>query len=175
MEKLEKYYIRPIIMQDLPYLNTWKNDKEIFQYLGGGYKPTSIDEQRKWMDSLISSSSSMRFMIVDKQINLPIGMIGLYSINHINRNCEIGLYIGDDSYHGKGSASFSYRELENYAKDYLNLIKIKAYVVEKNTRACDFWRYMGYKTTGTLYKKRFIGGNYENVLIMKKIISEVID
>ncbi len=26
MEKLEKYYIRPIIMQDLPYLNTWNMD-----------------------------------------------------------------------------------------------------------------------------------------------------
>lgn len=48
----EKVYLRPIVRDDLVYLNRWKNDEDTFRYLGGGFMPVSFDQQAKWFDSL---------------------------------------------------------------------------------------------------------------------------
>lgn len=84
MIKGEKIYLRPIIKEDITFLNTWKNDEEIYKYLGGGFIPTSIDQQIKWMDSMIDTSGNNKRFIICEQTDKPVGMIGLYDINWIH-------------------------------------------------------------------------------------------
>lgn len=165
----EKFGIRPIVLDDLSFLNEWKNSEEVFKYLGGSYRPVSIDEQRKWMDSLIDSSgNARRFIIFSIDGNVPIGMVGLYNLNHINRNCEIGIYIGNSKYHGMGAASYAVKSLEEYARNYLNIRKIKAYVVSENHHAILFWESQGYEHTGCYRGERFINGRYADVHLYEK-------
>lgn len=163
--------LRPIIFDDLYYLNKWKNDPEIFKYLGGGYKPTSIDEQKNWMDSIIKQTSvNKRFMIHPKSSETPVGMVGLYSINWIHRTAELGIYIGEKKWHGSGIAYDAYNEIQDYASKYLNLRKIKLYVVEENQKAVRFFKKNGFKVAGKLEEERFIEGKYCNLLLMERFI-----
>lgn len=170
MIKGKKVFLRPIIKNDLPFLNEWKNDKEVFQFLGGGFMPISIDQQEKWLDSMIDlTGNNKRFMICTNNES-PIGMVGLYSINWIHRTCEVGLYIGDKDSHGKGYAKESYSLIESFAKDYLNLRKIKLTVVKNNDSAVNYWVSVGFEKVGILKEERFIKGKYMDLIIMEKFI-----
>lgn len=170
MIKGEKVYLRPILKKDITFLNEWKNDEETYRYLGGGFMPTSIDHQEKWMDSMIDTSgNNKRFIICDYSAE-PIGMVGLYSINWIHRTCEIGLYIGNQSAKGKGYGKESCRLIEQFAKDYLNLRKIKLYVVFDNESATHMWESLSYKKVGEFRAERFIKGEYRDLILMEKFI-----
>lgn len=170
MIKGNKIYLRPILKQDITFLNEWKNDEETYQYLGGGFMPTSIDQQEKWIDSMIDTTgNNKRFIICDNE-NVPIGMIGLYSINWIHRTCEIGIYIGNKSAQGKGYGKESCRLIEQFAKEYLNLRKIRLNVVYDNESATHMWQSLGYEKVGEYKKERFIKGEYMNLVLMEKFI-----
>lgn len=170
MIKGEKIYLRPIIKKDLPILNKWKNDEEVFKYLGGGFMPTSIDQQEKWLESMIDTTGSNKRFIICTIDNTPVGMVGLYDINWIHRTCEVGLYIGDKNSQGKGFAKESYYLIENLAKEYLNLRKIKLNVVNNNETAVNYWSSVGFEKVGILKEERYVKGKYLDLIIMEKFI-----
>ena len=163
-----KVCLRPIRRNDIDLLNTWKNNEEVYMYLGGGFRPISVDQQGKWLDSMIDlTGNDRRFMIVD-QDDKPVGMIGLYGIDWVNRNCEIGVYIGDFASRGKGYASEACSMIEEYAFSLLNLRKIKLKVVSDNEKAVKMWKKLGYSQVGEYMQERYINGKYCNVKIMEK-------
>lgn len=166
----ERLKLRPIEREDLTKLNIWKNSEEIYQYLGGGYMPVSIDTQEKWLDDLMDTTGkNKRFMIQLKDAD-AIGMIGLYGINWIYRTCELGVYIGEPEQHGKGLGSEAYWLIEEFAVRYLNLRKIKAFVVSDNNSAVHMYEKLGFGKAGELKEERFINGKYCSVYIMEKFI-----
>jgi RimJ/RimL family protein N-acetyltransferase len=166
----EKTYLRPILYNDVTVLNNWKNDEEVYKYLGGGFMPTSVDAQVKWMESIIDTSGNdKRFIICNKE-NIPIGMIGLYDINLIHRNCEIGVFIGESSFRGKGYGKEACQLIEKFAKDYLNLRKIKLNAVSENEAAIHMWQSLGYKKIGERIDERFIKGEFKSLVLMEKFI-----
>lgn len=166
----KKVYLRPILKSDITYLNKWKNDEETYKYLGGGYMPTSIDQQEQWLDSMIDTSGNNKRFIICKKEGLPIGMIGLYNINWIHRNCEIGIYIGSKNTQGKGYGKEACNLMEKFAADYVNLRKIKLSVVSDNEVALNMWKSLGYKKVGEYIEERFIKGVYRNLTLMEKFI-----
>ena len=171
MLKGEKVSLRPIVRSDLDRLNQWKNDAEVYVYLGGGYQPLSKDQQEKWMDSMIDlTGNDRRFMVVDN-CGEPVGMAGLYGISWIHRTCEIGIYLGEKDQWGKGYAREACRLIEGYAREVLNLRKIKLKVVSDNQTACTMWEKLGYKQIGEYVQDRYINGKYCNVKLMEKFLS----
>lgn len=163
--------LRPILRSDLEKLNKWKNDEEIFMFLGGGFNPQSIDQQALWIDKIINiDDKNKRFIIeVDSE---AIGLIGLYNIHNIYQNCEIGMYIGEKDFQGKGYAKDACNLIEKYAFEYLNMRKIKLFVVDDNSKALKFWRKLGYKIVGTLEEERYIKGQFRDLVIMEKFLQK---
>lgn len=163
--------LRPIVRADLPFLNTWKNNKDIYQYLGGGFMPTSIDIQEKWLESLMDTTkNNKRFIIELIDNNLPVGMVGIYGVNWINRTGEIGLFIGDEQEQGKGYAKEAYYLIENFAKLDLNLRKLSLSVVNNNEKALFLWEKVGFQQAGYLSRERYIDGKYLDLVIMEKFL-----
>lgn len=162
--------LRPIENKDIVRLNEWKNDEETYKYLGGGFLPTSINQQEKWMESLIDTTGqNKRFIICDQNKN-SIGMVGLYNINWIHRVAEVGIFIGDKNSQGKGYAKEAYISIEGFARNYLNLRKIKLNVVLSNEKATKLWESVNFIEVGRLKDERFIDGKYMDLLIMEKFI-----
>lgn len=167
---MTKITLRPIRYDDLEILNKWKNEKEVYKFLGGGYMPTSIDEQRKWMDKMVDNSGKTKRFIVELEDAKPIGFIGLYDIHDIHKVCSLGLYIGETQEWGKGYATQAYKIAEDFAKNYLNIRKIKLEVVEDNKNAVLMYEKLGFKQCGKLMQERYIEGSYRNLIIMEKFI-----
>ena len=162
--------LRPIKKEDLKCLNKWKNDEEVFKFLGGGFHPISIDQQEKWMDSLIDMTGNNKRFIITDLSGKSIGMIGLYGINWIHRTCEVGIYIGEKDVQHKGYAGEAYNMIERYASDYLNIRKINLNAVSDNIPAISFWSKAGFKKVGELHNERYIKGKYHNLTIMEKFL-----
>jgi len=170
-----KVYLRPIVKDDIIFLNAWKNDEEVYRYLGGGFLPVSIDHQAKWLEVMVDTTgNNKRFIICDKQ-DTPIGMIGLYNINWIHRSCEIGIYIGCREAKGKGYGKEACQLIEQFAFEYLNIRKIKLSVVSDNDIAIRMWYSLGYKKVGEYIKERYIKGEYKNLTLMEKFLGELND
>lgn len=166
--------LRPIERRDLEKLNQWKNDEEVYQNLGGGYLPVSINIQEKWMDSLMDTTGNNKRFIIETLSKESLGMVGLYSISWIHRTCELGIYIGEKEQQGKGYGKEAYRLLENFASRYLNLRKIKACVVADNESATTMYEHLGFIKSGELKEERFINGKYHSVFIMEKFLGGVL-
>lgn len=170
MIKGENIFLRSIQKNDIKCLNQWKNDEETFMYLGGGFMPTSIDQQEKWLDSMMDTTgNNKRFIICDNN-NLSVGMIGLYDINWIHRTCEIGIYIGNKEAKGKGYGKEACILIEKFAKEYVNLRKIKLNVVSDNKNALNMWQSLGYIKVGEYLKDRYIKGSYKDLTLMEKFL-----
>ncbi len=170
MLKYDKIALLPIEEEDLTILNKWRNDEEIFKYLGGGYNPISITQQKKIMEKITENTSiNKRFMIINEE-NKKVGFVGLYEISEIHRTCFLGIYIGEKEYWGQGIAKRAYIALENYARDYVNIRKIKLEVVRENLNAVKMYNKLGFQVCGTYKEDRFIEGKYRDVILMEKFI-----
>lgn len=169
MLKSERVALRPILKEDINSINKWKNDYEVFKFLGGGFMPISIDQQSKWMDSMIDNTgNNKRFAIVNEESNF-IGVIGLYNINWINRNCEFGIYIGEKEQWGKGYAKEAMSLIISFAFGVLNLRKIKLDVVKDNESAIKMYSKLGFSTVGVYQQERYIDNEYKDLVIMELI------
>ena len=160
----------PIEIEDINLINKWKNDEDIFKYLGGGYKPTSISQQKKWIDALTENTAENQRYLILNENSIKVGFIGLYVISPIHRTCSLGIYIGEKQFWGKGIASNAYLAIEEYAKKYLNIRKIHLEVVEENVNAVKMYQKLGFEICGKYEKERYIDGEYKNLLIMDKFI-----
>lgn len=168
MIKYEKIELVPIEMEDLEILKKWKNDDEVFKYLGGGYRPISDSQAQKWIESLINNNHQyQRFMIKNDK---KIGFIGLYNISEVNRTAELGIYIGEKEYQRKGFATMAYKAIEKYAQDWLNIRKIKLEVVKDNKSAIKLYEKLDFKVCGNRVLDRFVEGKYRDVIMMEKFI-----
>lgn len=162
-------HIRPIEREDLDLLFKWRNDESIFSQLGGGYFPTSKTEMSKWMDNFSKpDKQNLRFLIQYKETR--VGFISLSNINYINGTSELGIYIGEKNFEGKGIASSSLKLIETFARDYLNLRKIKLLVNDNNKAAIKLYEKNEYNLVGQYIKERFYKGEFINLLIMEKFI-----
>ncbi|CEO26533.1 GNAT family N-acetyltransferase [Paraclostridium sordellii] len=169
MMKSEKVTLRPIIKEDLTLINKWRNDYEVFKYLGGGYMPISIDQQSKWMDGMIDNTgNNKRFSILNEDKKF-IGVIGLYNINWIHRTSEFGIYIGEKNQWGKGYAKESMNLILEFGFKVLNLRKVKLDVVVDNIAAIKMYKNLGFREVGIYKEERFIDNEYKDVLMMEFI------
>lgn len=67
----------------------------------------------------------------------------------------------------------TYCVLENYARKYLNLRKIKAFVVSGNSSAIHMYEKLGFRKSGELIAERYINGEYHLVLLFENMIKSV--
>ena len=161
--------LRPIERDDLNALHKWRNTESIFSQLGGGFSPTSRTEMEKWMDNFSANVSHTKRFIIEFE-GVSVGYISLNNINYINRNAELGIYIGESNFHGKGIASKALNQLEEFSKNHLNLKKIKLLVNENNTPAIKLYEKLNYNQVGKMIEERYINNQWVNVLMMEKMI-----
>lgn len=157
---------RPIEHKNLEKLNQCKNEETVYQNFGGGYMPVSIAIQEKWMDSRMDTSGNNKHFIIEILSGESVGMDRLYEINWIHRTCELGIYTGKKDLQRKGYGREAYRLLKKFAVRYLNLRKIKVYVVADNESAMKMYVHPAFKKVGELTEERFINGDYQSVTIM---------
>lgn len=167
---MSNVYLKKIEITDADTLLKWRNDKDVFRYLGGGYNPVTRNNQVEITRAMIKDNEcgeAYRFIIMLE--DEPIGFVGLYSINTKNLTCELGIYIGEKDKWGNGYAKKAYLLIEEFAKS-KGLRKIKLFVVRENDSAIKMYKKLAFREVGYFEKERLIDNNYHDLIIMEKMI-----
>ncbi|MDT0693614.1 GNAT family protein [Staphylococcus chromogenes] len=166
---MEKVILRPIEFDDVSILHTWRNDESLFSQLGSGYFPVSKSEMETWMSNYSKLDKNNVRLIIQFEMR-PVGYISLTNINYLNKNAELGIYIGENNMRGKGVAKEALKKLEIFAKNHLGLKKIKLLVNDNNDTALNFYKKQNYRVVGTYKEERYIYNEWIDVTIMEKMI-----
>lgn len=156
--------LRAMELSDLPAITTWNFDEEINEFMPARF-PNNLEQQRKWFDNQFKDDKK-KLIIVEKISNLPVGLLGVMNIDHINKNCEIGITIGEKKYWGKGYSKEAMGLIISFLFQQMNMHIIYLQVFETNLRGVNFFKKCGFRVDGKLKDKYFKNGAYVSYLLM---------
>src|SRR6187397_2234374 len=90
----------------LPLLWKWESDLELSALTGDPSRPMTPEAIEKLYTRYSNASNeTTSFIIYERTAMRPIGTVGLFQINHLNRTAELGIGIGERDCWGQGYGS----------------------------------------------------------------------
>lgn len=166
----DKVVLRTPEVEDIHVLLRWINDREVGQYLMPHF-PFSHTEERDWLER-VSRSETDRVLLIQARDGQPIGVIGLHRIDHTRRQAELGIFIGEKEYWGRGYGTDAIRTLLRFAFQEMNFHRIYLRVNADNERAQRCYRKCGFVHEGTLREAVFSGGRWRDQHLMAVLAHE---
>ena len=166
--------LRAIERSDLPRYVNWLNDPEVRQYLMM-VSPLSLTFEEQWYESMIKRPMEEQAMMMEVFTEdgwKPIGNIGLMSVSNIDRDGELGLFIGEKSEWNKGYGRKAIQLMLSFAFNTLNLNRVYLRVVAENQRGIRSYKAVGFVEEGRMREAKFLNGSYHDMLLMSVLRSE---
>lgn len=168
----ERIFISPVAPEDADLWATWLNDLEVTVPLGDeAYITYGIERARQDVHDIAAHQEHV-FTIVEKDSGRAVGRCLLFSINPVDRDAMIGIFIGERGSRGKGYGQEAMRLLLDYAFNLLNLHNIMLGVFAFNARAIHTYESLGFKEIGRRREARWIGGKAYDVIFMDLLEEE---
>lgn len=156
--------LRAIEESDLETIQAWNFDEDTTRFFSPRL-PNNMLEQRKWFESQINRADKKKLMIVDASTETPIGLLGLMNIDHVNKNCEIGITI-DNNYRGKPHSLDAMQTALHFLFYEFSMQLVYLTVFAENKRAISFFEKLGFSNSGTLRQMVYKAGKYHDILWM---------
>ena len=144
------------------------NDYEVKRLLAiDAAFPISLWEEEEWVKSKKNTSGLVYdFAIETLKDGKYIGGCSINKLSVKNRNCTIGIMIGDKDYWSKGYGSDALKVLIKFIFEELNMNKIKLSFFAFNERAKACYKKVGFKEEGILKDEIFRDGKYNGEINM---------
>lgn len=163
----ERIAFRKITEQDIALYHTWRNDLEVMQTTSPALDVYSSKETEDFVTQVILRSDAAKsYMIVEKIVDRPIGIISLIHIDYKNRNAECIIDIGEKQAWGKGYGTEAMKLLLNYGFLEMNLHRICLRVFSFNERAVQLYKKVGFQTEGVSKESLFRHGRWHDTIHM---------
>ena len=157
-----KVTIRKFEREDIPKKVEWINNPENNSFLHYDI-PISVEGTEKWFDSHINDDD--RFDGVIEVDGIPVGTIGLLSIDSKNGKAEYYIAMGETSYKRKGIAAEASRQLLDYGFNVLDLNRIYLYTEVENTGAQKLFEKIGFVKEGVIREDLFSKGKHVDRIV----------
>ena len=131
----DRIYLSPRNIEDVEKFTEWMNDFEVTDYTGRSGKITTLSQEKEWLEKSAKNNENRSFNIIELENNKLIGTIGLDDFKWIERNAELGIFIGDKDYRDNGYGTEAINLLLEYGFKYLNLHSIRLALLSVNERA----------------------------------------
>lgn len=149
--------IRKFERKDIPAKVQWVNDPENNRFLH--YElPLEIPKTEAWFDK--NQGRTDRLDCVIEADGIPVGLIGLLSIDRKNRKAEYYVQIGDPAYKGKGVAKQASLLIIREGFTKLDLNRIYLYTETANISAQKLYERVGFVKEGCLRGDVLSHGDY---------------
>ena len=151
--------LNKIRKEDLELLRQWRMKENVTKYMFTD-PYISTEEQIIWYDRISNDSSR-----IDFTINVDGKVIGHYYITDIDdeiKECQVGFYIGDDTYRGKGIYTSVQMAINRFVFSELKLSKIVVYSFADNPN-CKKYQTLGFFEDKSKDKK-YIKNNVEHIV-----------
>jgi len=162
MSKEYRLQLRPSEPTDAENISNLRNSGD-WRFLHDA-KLYSITETRKWLENMGLTSRRFIIELTDGHVCDFIGVVRIDHIDHLNRNCYVGMDI-HPKFRGNGYSQVAYKLLIDYLFRDLNYNVLYLEVLETNTRAIHVYEKLGFVKTGSFPFKVFRDGKYVNSLI----------
>jgi RimJ/RimL family protein N-acetyltransferase len=159
--------LRAAKSEDLPALAALRNDLEVQLTLMATPRPQSEDQVREWLVGKSTDPKGAFFVIAAPEDDKTIGFMQLTGIDVMHGYADLGICLSATA-RGGGRAQEAMVLLEGYAAQVLKLRKIVLRVLLTNGRAISLYEKCGYRRVGVLQGHHYMGGKYEDVLLMEK-------
>jgi len=168
-----KCYLSPINVEDYDKYYQWLNNSETTIYLSVFHEIIARHREKELLEKLIRTEAGNYMMaIVEKSTDKLLGNCGLLNVDHINRNAEFGIFIGNEKKRGKGIGEEATRLILDFGFNAINLNHIWLRVFTFNKNAIGLYKKIGFKTIGIKRESRIIGNNKIDEMLMDILPSE---
>ncbi|WP_434641789.1 GNAT family protein [Thermoanaerobacterium thermosaccharolyticum] len=177
----EKCYLSPMNVDDYEKYTEWVNDMEVAAGMLFASKMITSSKEKEIVETL---SKEYNFAIVDIKTDELIGNLGFPKLDYINRVAEVGLFIGNKEYWGRGYGQEALNLALDFGFSILNMHNIYLRVYSYNKPAISCYKKVGFKEAGRIREaKRIAGERYDEIIMdiledeyesvyIKKIVSE---
>ena len=154
---------RAIEPEDLPDLKRWRNEQKKYYR---EYRFINTPHQEDWFTGMSNDRGHMHYAI-DVWDNrwLLVGSCNWSNIDWVHRHAELGIYIGDSEWRGKGVGLKAMIELHKIAFHELNMETVRLEVFSFN-RAVKFYDDFGYKRVGAWRNAHFYDRDFTDSILM---------
>ena len=135
------------------YVN-WLNNPEINKYLESRWQHQTIQTIKDFLRSIQNNTTSYIFAICFDEKHIGNIKINISSARY--KIADVGYFIGDKSYWGRGIATEAVRLVTDFGFKELGLYKIFAGVIEGNIGSQKVLEKLGYKQEATFRKHCFL-------------------
>lgn len=149
--------IRKFQRTDIPKKVEWINNPENNQFLHYDL-PLTVEKTEKWFAS--HESDNNRYDAVIEADGIPVGTIGLLSIDRKNSKAEYYIAMGETEYKGKGIAKEASRLILAYGFEKLGLNRIYLFTETENIKAQRLFEKVGFIREGILKQDVFSHGQF---------------
>jgi RimJ/RimL family protein N-acetyltransferase len=157
--------LRGLEYNDLVLLHKWMNKFELLINLLR-IEPSINYFTEKWYTDINSDKRKKIFAIEEKITNCFIGCIGANDIDYIDRKANLYIYIGDETFRGKGYSKEAVHTFLMYMFGYYNFNKIYLEVKADNLIAINLYKKIGFKQEGLFKKEKYMDFRYIDIIRM---------
>ncbi len=152
---------------DIPQFVDWLNDPEVRQYLLMNL-PISRAEEEGWFEHMLKGPAQEHVLVIEAHTDdgwKAIGNTSLMNINWVDRNAEVGIFIGEKDYWNRGYGRETMKLMLRHSFASLNLHRVYLRVFDHNLRGIKAYERAGFVFEGRLRHDIFREGQYHDVLI----------
>ncbi len=165
----EKIYLRLPQPGDLELLHLWENDPEVWKVseAEGRYTRAEIDEFIRNASADIFETGQLRFMIVLRDDDTPVGTIDLFGFDPQHRRAGVGILIYDHAHRAKGYASQALELVTGYSFDVLKMHQLHCDIPPENTASIALFRKHGFEPIGLKKEWTLVQGQWQDQLMFQ--------
>jgi RimJ/RimL family protein N-acetyltransferase len=153
---------------------SWLNDPEVYRHLLLAY-PLSQAAEEKWFDAMVARGPAEQILVIEARIDntwTAIGNTSFMDLDWVNRNAEIGIFIGEKSQWNQGYGREAMKLMLRHGFNNMNLHRISLRVHADNPGAIKAYLAAGFVHEGVLRQDVYRNGEYLDVLVMAVLKSD---
>lgn len=151
----------------------WINGKEAIEGLSTIKKKTNKADLIKYL-KVSKQKKNKLYAVYDNLNNVYIGNMSLTEIDHINKHCKYGRFLGNSDYSKQGYGQMMLLHLFRIAFFKLKLNKCYTHVFTNNIPSIKSNKKFGMKEEGVLRQNVLKDKKYRNVIVFSMLKSEFI-
>ena len=167
----DRIYLSPMNIEDAEKYIEWLTDRRVSDGLNHTKKVLNVEAEREWILSSLKKGY-YQFAIVRKEDDTLLGNCGFNDVDNMEKNAEIGLFIGAEENRSKGYGAEVLKLLLDYGFNYFNFHNIYLHVYSFNERAYACYKKVGFKECGRRHEAYRQNGKWYDIIEMEILEDE---
>ena len=162
----KQIYLRAMEMEDMECFRDMINDPRVSQNVVGWSFPVSKREQMQWYERAVGDKKNLRFTVVLKENDQPVGMVTLSSLDWQNRSATHGIKLHPDCPKGRGIATDAVMTLMQYAFDEAGLHRLDGSWIDFNEASQKLYLKCGWSIEGIKKEAIYRSGGFHDLYVV---------